>query len=267
MVALSPSSCIAQAARDYPELIQGFERFRLDYFSTGCRSIADACTSVGVSVEQVLEWISDFTVMAESDVRPPWLAMSLTTLCDEIETTHHVRERLLWDRVDPLLPRICAIHGDRDVRMAQLCELVAKLRSDRRGHHQREEQGLFPLIRQLDGELHAGGGQAEGGRIPTERCRASIEDRITQLIDEHVDAARLFGHLRQLTDDFRLRPDLCASHALLMHLLGEIERDSRLHMHRENHILFPAVTLASRVGEAGEDGEMNDATSMPRPAA
>lgn len=260
---------IGQAACSHPELIDGFERFGLDYFSPGDRSIAQACDAAGADRTDVQEWIDSTVAVLEQRWRLDWTRMSLTTLCDEIENTHHIRERQLWERVDPLLPRIFAMHGRRTEYVVQLAGLVTELRTGKGKHQQREEGVCFPLLRYFDHELGIAGAAGMPGADLSRwfsHTRAAVAEVVGHLTTEHDAMSATFASIRQLTNAYQQRVEMCASHAMLMHLLSELDRDSRLHMHRENHILFPAAIRAVRTAEERAGAEPGPRGSDTDPA-
>jgi regulator of cell morphogenesis and NO signaling len=48
--------------------------------------------------------------------------------------------------------------------------------------------------------------------------------------------------VRALTSGFQPPQDGCASYRSLYTGLAELDRDVRLHVHKENNVLFPALT-------------------------
>ena len=51
----------------------------------------------------------------------------------------------------------------------------------------------------------------------------------------------LFERIRATTRNFRMPEDGCESYRLLLKGLDELEMDTRLHIQKENEILFPQV--------------------------
>jgi regulator of cell morphogenesis and NO signaling len=56
---------------------------------------------------------------------------------------------------------------------------------------------------------------------------------------EHEAVAKNLSEIRQLTRNYQLPGDACASYSLLYRLLDEFEEDLHIHVHLENNILFP----------------------------
>jgi regulator of cell morphogenesis and NO signaling len=56
---------------------------------------------------------------------------------------------------------------------------------------------------------------------------------------EHEEVGKNLEEIRELTNNYTLPEDACASYSLLYRLLDEFEEDLHLHIHLENNILFP----------------------------
>jgi regulator of cell morphogenesis and NO signaling len=56
---------------------------------------------------------------------------------------------------------------------------------------------------------------------------------------EHEASAHDLQDLRNITGNYALPEDACASYGLLYKLLDEFEDDLHVHVHLENNILFP----------------------------
>jgi regulator of cell morphogenesis and NO signaling len=98
----------------------------------------------------------------------------------------------------------------------------------------KEERVLFPAIHAL----------AAGHRdFPF----GSIANPIRMMTTEHERAGGLLDDLRRVTGGYRAPDDGCASYRALYERLEAMELDTHLHVHKENHVLFPA---AVRLAEA-----------------
>ena len=56
---------------------------------------------------------------------------------------------------------------------------------------------------------------------------------------EHELVGKNLAEIRDLSNNYTLPADACASYNLLYNLLNEFEEDLHLHIHLENNILFP----------------------------
>ena len=129
-----------------PSLAADLERRGLDYCCHGGRSLADAAREAGLDAQTVADELS-----AAHVGEPPaaWGSLGPVELVDHIEIVHH---RYLWaelPRISALVDKIATVHGDRHPELAEVQRLYNELRADFEPHLAREEQELFPMIRQL----------------------------------------------------------------------------------------------------------------------
>src|SRR5262249_36068699 len=99
-------------------------------------------------------------------------------------------------------------------------------------HMWKEEQVLFPFIREFAG-LHARGGDR--------RRFEMMEYTIRMMEREHADAGDALHTIRELTSGYATPPDGCRTYAMAMAELRQFEDDLHRHVHLENNMLFPAA--------------------------
>jgi regulator of cell morphogenesis and NO signaling len=92
----------------------------------------------------------------------------------------------------------------------------------------KEERVLFPAIAAL------AAGQTEFPFGPVERP-------IHMMVIEHDRAGELLAHLRAASNGYQVPEDCCASYRSLYERLAALEVDTHVHIHKENHVLFPAA--------------------------
>ena len=91
----------------------------------------------------------------------------------------------------------------------------------------KEEQILFPMIRELDravdsGSFHCGG----------------INNPIAVMEREHENAGQALQRLRKLTSDFAAPEGACNTFRAMLDGLETLEADTHEHIHKENNVLF-----------------------------
>ena len=154
--------------------------------------------------------------------------MSLTELADHIEATHHVYLSEELPRLMAMTREVTAIHGGSDPRLQQVQETFRAMAAELCGHMIKEENCLFPLIRQLEAT----------DRPPSTDC-CSVAGPIRQMEFEHDEADSALVRLRKLTDDFTPPEWACSKYRVLLDALAHLEQDMHLHIHKENDVLFP----------------------------
>jgi regulator of cell morphogenesis and NO signaling len=217
---------LGEIVNGVPGSAQVFEAFGLDYCCGGQHSLADACEMRGASIASVLEALEALDEEASTD----WPEMGPTELVDHLESTHHVYLRRELPRLEALAEKVASVHGGRHGELLDLLADVKELREELEPHLDKEEQVLFPMIRQV--------GAADG---PVALDCGSLRNPISVMLMEHDAAGALLQQIRERTGGYAVPADGCASYRALFEGLGELETDTHLHVHKENNLLFPAV--------------------------
>lgn len=226
MKTIDATDTLGTLVTEHPDLARGLEHFGLDYCCGGHRSLDDACRDAGLDPREVAAALS-----ARDERGPePWATLGPTELVDHVETTHHVYLREELARLVALAETVTKVHGERHPELAEVGDTLIELRADLEPHMAKEEQVLFPMIRQLMAAESA----------PTFHC-GSLSNPISVMLTEHDRVGELLARLRVLTDDYTTPADGCASYEAYYRGLAEVEADTHLHVHKENNLLFPAV--------------------------
>lgn len=224
---ISTSATVGSIVAARPGLARIFESVGIDYCCGGKRSLADACAA------KDLDPVT-FVVLLKATAKLPAGApavdvntMTLIALADHIEQTHH---RYLQTELPVLVEkadRVAAKHGWRDPRLLPVAETMRALAADMFLHMVKEEQILFPLVREL-----------ERSGVVSGHC-GSIANPIRQMEHEHDGAGAAVARLRELTDGFTPDADACNTHRAMLAGFAALEADLQQHVHKENNVLFP----------------------------
>lgn len=223
---IDPTTTLADLVTAHPGLARELERRGLDYCCGGADTIDAACRAAGLDPGEVAD---ELAAVAVGDDEAPWATMGPRELVDHLEATHH---RYLWDelpRLQALAEKIAAVHGDRHPELHEVQRLVVEVRVDLESHLPKEEQVLFPRIREL----------ADAGE--TASLPGSLGAPITCMMMEHDHTGDLLARLRAVTGGYQVPSDGCASYQACYDGLAALEADTHLHVHKENNLLFPAV--------------------------
>jgi regulator of cell morphogenesis and NO signaling len=206
-----------------PSAARVLERFGLDYCCHGDRTLGQACADAGLDPATVLAGIggTDGAPATWADLDPPALA-------DHIVATHHAYLHEELPLLDALAEKVLAVHGERHPELEEVRRLVAEIRADLEPHLIKEERVLFPAIHAI----------AAGQRdFPF----GSVANPIQMMRFEHDRAGELLAALRAATAGYGVPSDACASYRSLFERLEALELDTHAHIHKENHVLFPAT--------------------------
>jgi regulator of cell morphogenesis and NO signaling len=236
MNSLSQKTPVGEIAARMPLAVVVFEELGIDFCCGGKVALQDACQIKGLDPAVVLDRIrQSVPEIQPSGASPDWESSPLDGLIDHILSTHHVYMKAQLPRLDALLTRILAVHGERhgDV-LVPVSATFRSMKQELDGHLMKEERILFPLIRSLE----------ESGRPEAGFHCGSVQNPIRVMVMEHDSAGEALARLRHLTHAYTAPDDACGSYRAFYDGLAAMERDLHQHIHLENNILFPrAVKL------------------------
>jgi regulator of cell morphogenesis and NO signaling len=239
-IRLSENQTVGQFAVQYPAFRATLEQQGIDYCCGGKRTLQSAAKEAGLTLEQLESIVNQAAGRLENqdDSGQNWSQADLEDLADHIESRHHTYLKENLPRLGKLLQDVLRAHADRHGRLlSELSDRFAELENELVPHLAKEEQILFPYIRQI--QQHRSRGQTP----PPMHC-GTVENPILQMEYEHDHAGQALLRMRQLTSDYRLPGDACAKFRALYEGLQELESDLHEHIHLENNILFPrAIAL------------------------
>jgi regulator of cell morphogenesis and NO signaling len=231
-------TAVREFAIEIPGATRLFERMGIDYCCGGARPLGEVCAERGLDAAEVLREIERLGGGENPPAADP-ATWSLADLADHIVATHHVFTREELARVDRLLDKVTAAHGERHPEIGELRRLFDALAADLGPHMLKEEQVLFPHVQRLERA-------AEAGDAPPVPFFGTVRNPVRMMQLEHDTAGELLVAMRRVTSDYAPPPDACMTFRTLYEALGDLERDLHQHIHLENNILFPrAVALES----------------------
>jgi regulator of cell morphogenesis and NO signaling len=209
---------------DNPAAAPTLDRLGLDYCCHGQRTLADACGEAGLDPAVVAAQLEAIEPSGDRS----WTALEASALADHIVESHHRYLKEELPLLDALAEKVLTVHGEAHPELAEVRALVTELRGDLEPHLMKEERVLFPAIHQL----------AAGRRdFPF----GAVSNPIRMMLLEHERAGELLDALRVATGGYACPADGCASYRSLYERLEALEADTHLHVHKENHTLFPTA--------------------------
>jgi len=158
-------------------------------------------------------------------------------LADYIVNTHHSYIRKSLPDIVAYAEKVMRVHGNHHPELIRVHQLVDEIYEELTNHLLKEENILFPYIKALDA--------AKDHRQPLQAVPfKTVQSPISVMEMEHELVGRNLEEIRQLTNNYLLPEDACASYSLLYRMLDEFEEDLHLHIHLENNILFPKALEA-----------------------
>lgn len=233
MNAPSEATMVGQIVSERLGRARVFEGFGIDYCCGGRRPLGEACRELGLDPQVVIAALRASDAEASPTQERDWTQTSSDVLIEHIVSTHHVFLRRELPRLADLALKTEQAHGQRHGELAECRNVFEALRAELESHMLKEEQILFPAIRNMES---AARGQAT--------FVGSVQGPIRVMEHEHKSAGQALSRLRELTNDFTPPEDACNTWRALLEGLKALESDLHQHIHKENNILFPrAVSL------------------------
>ena len=217
-----------------------FDKYNLDYCCKGKKQFEDACKENNIDPNLVfndLENVNNDVVVNEQDYND-W---ELDFLIDYIINNHH--QYII--RMIPLIAghgeKAAVAHSENYPELQKISEIFAVIYKDLRQHMLKEEQILFPFIKQMV--------QAKQNNSRTEKPYfGSVQHPIRMMEAEHENAGDGFNEIKRLSKDYNIPADACPTYSAFYYALLEFEKDLHKHIHLENNILFPkAIALENEM--------------------
>ena len=208
-----------------------FKKYGLDFCCGGKKTVKQACAEKGLDVTTIEQELQQADKMPAS--RPlPYGDWSLDFLADYIVNTHHSYVNKNLPDIKAYSEKVRKVHGDHHPELIRINQLVQEVFIELTSHMAKEEKVLFPYIKELVASskntqpLHAA-------------AFGTVQNPINMMEMEHEMVGKNLEEIRELSNNYLLPEDACASYSLLYRMLDEFEEDLHLHIHLENNILFP----------------------------
>ena len=220
----------------YPQTRPVFEQHGIDYCCGGGKSLADVASQHGLrlptlvaALEKVVQAPPGRAEATDKD----WYAEPLDELVKHIVAVHHGYMKTALPRLRSLVPTVFKAHQEHHGEvLRQVQEIFHALDTEISSHLMKEEQVLFPYIAALDRHVRTG---APRPQAPF----GSARNPIGQMEHEHQSAGQALANFREVTRNYTLPADACATFRAMYEELRRMEADLHQHIHLENNILFP----------------------------
>ena len=212
-----------------------FEKFNLDFCCRGNKTIDEACRLKGIESKEVINELQNLQGKKESDDLK-FNVWDLDFLIDYIINNHHSYVKKMIPVISLHADKVASVHGDNHPEMVEVKEKFDVVYKDLKQHMLKEEQILFPFIKQL---VKA----KKDDSISEPPFFGTVKNPIKMMIDEHQAAGDELNRIRNITNSYSAPADACNTFKTLLKELQEFEEDLHKHVHLENNILFPKAVI------------------------
>lgn len=215
-----------------------FKKYGIDFCCGGGISIEKACKNNNVDISVLEKELSEIDMVIDNN--EDYNLWELDVLIDYIIDVHHtyVRESLLI--ISQYASKVAKVHGHHYKEVIEVNTLFHKVANELLSHLQKEEQVLFPYIKQLV--------DANNNIKINKPPFGSVTNPIQMMEHEHENAGDIFKEISMLTNNYTPPESACNTFKALYSKLEEFEQDLHKHIHLENNILHPkAIELEKQM--------------------
>ena len=218
---------VRDIVNEFPKTSDIFKRNRIDFCCGGNIPLSQAAAQNSLNLDSIIDELKVVIAEYENteiDVEV-WTDSDSNTIIDHVITNYHRVSEEELALLSPYVTKVSRVHGDNHLELIKMNELFYEFKKELLEHMVKEEEIVFPLIKQL-----------ADGTAPNPEEAINM---IVELEKEHDHAGEILRQIRAITADFALPIDACGTYRLVYARLEALESLTFMHVHLENNILFP----------------------------
>jgi regulator of cell morphogenesis and NO signaling len=224
-MAVDAETKVGDLARRWPASIRVFQRRGIDFCCGGNLPLREACARRGLDLDDLVLELRRGAQAGGGASEIDWNARPVVEIVGHILGRYHAGLRDELARLLAMARRAAERHGATHPELRAVRDLVERLTPEMGAHLDREERVIFPaLLRGADGS-----------------SATKLSGELSDAEHEHARVGELLAGLRSATGGYETPAEACNTWRGLYHALAELERDTHLHVHLENNVLFPKV--------------------------
>jgi len=226
MAEIGTNRTLASLVEESPARARVFESLGLDYCCGGDQTLATACEEAGLDVDVVRDRVAEASNRSDGDAADDeW--DDLEDLADHVVDAHHDYLREELPKLGGIVETVADVHGESHPELREVEAEFRELAAEMREHIDEEEEELFPVVGKLD----------RGEELPAEEV-GRLREAIRTFEEDHAATADRLERIADLTDGYAVPEDACPSYRSMLERLDQLERDTHMHVHKENNVLF-----------------------------
>lgn len=208
-----------------------FSEAGIDFCCGGQMTLKQACDEKKVDMAHITNQLHALkqTALSASQNFNEW---DLGFLADYIVNTHHKYVMKTLPELVFYTQKIANVHGLNHPELIEVAALFDKINSELLQHLKKEEEVLFPSIKEVL-------------KNNSQTAKQTIRTEISRMNGEHEFAGGAMDTINVLTQNYVVPDDACNTYRVSLNLLHQFEDDLHIHVHLENNILFPKALLLS----------------------
>ena len=207
-----------------------FKKYGIDFCCGGGISVEKACAKKNVDLTKLEKELSEVDVV--KDLIEDYDKWDLDFLIMYIENVHHTYVKENLPLISQYSNKVAKVHGHHYKELQQVNKLFHEVANELITHLQKEEQVLFPFIKQLVTAKKTGSNEVAASF-------GTVNTPIKMMEHDHENAGDTFKEIARLTNNYSPPVEACNTFKALYAKLEEFEQDLHQHIHLENNILHP----------------------------
>lgn len=207
-----------------------FKKNGIDFCCGGNVKVQEICAKKGVDYSKLKEDILNIGIAPKGS--SDFNTWDLDFLTDYIINTHHKYVKEANELIIQYSDKVAKVHGHHFTETIEINKLFHEIANELNMHMQKEEQILFPFIKEI------AKAKKEGIRLSPPPF-GSIQNPINMMEMEHTDAGEILFKIKDLSNNHTPPEGACNTFKALYSKLEEYQNDLFQHIHLENNILFP----------------------------
>jgi regulator of cell morphogenesis and NO signaling len=202
-----------------------FKNAGIDFCCGGKKSLDNACNEKSIDSSLIVKRLKELDDMPVNQ-NQNFIDWDISFLADYIVNTHH---RYVLKSLPDLVfytQKIASVHSEHHPELILVADLFEKVSKELLGHLKKEEDVLFPAIKEV----------LKNNSV---EARATIKSEISRMNDEHEFAGGTMDRINEITSNYLVPEDGCNTYNVAFKLLHQFEDDLHVHVHLENNILYP----------------------------
>jgi regulator of cell morphogenesis and NO signaling len=202
-----------------------FKNAGIDFCCGGRKNLDIACSEKAIDPSLLVKQLKELENIPISQTQSfnDW---ELGFLSDYIVNTHHKYVLKSLPELVFYTQKIATVHGPHHPELLEVADLFGKMNSELLQHLQKEEELLFPAIKEV---LKSNSSDA----------KSTIASEINRMASEHELAGGAMDKINEMTSNYSIPNDACNTYNVAFKFLHQFEDDLHIHVHLENNILYP----------------------------
>lgn len=207
---------LGELALTIPRASVLFRQYALDFCCGGRQTLEQAASRRALNLETIE---AELTALSQTPQEKDWRSAPLGEMIDHIIVRYHDRHREQLPELILQANKVERVHADKPSVPRGLSKYLTMLHDELVSHMMKEEQILFPMIKQGMGRQAAG--------------------PISVMESEHDEAGELLEVIKHITNNVTPPPEACTTWRTLYNGINDTIDDLMNHISLENNSLFP----------------------------